>query len=326
MSPFLTARLRSSSANERPPLLVKVHGGPTAACSSNFNALIQYWTSRGFAILDVNYGGSTGYGRRYRQRLNGQWGVVDVDDCVNGALYLARTAHEVDEARLTIDGGSAGGFTTLAVLAFRDVFKAGCRSVFRPSGQPWPPRAHPFPPFPSYLARARSNYGVTDLERLALDTHKFEARYLDTLVGPYPAAIDVYRARSPIHHLEGLNCPTILFQGDEDKVRLRGRGRGRGALGGASGGLGGAGWGVGRAGHAQGTGPTIARALCGAGWACRGHRPDDCSITSSTPLPFLPADAFATALVPDRPAEPGGDDVCRPQGQGPPGRVRPLRR
>ena len=135
MSPFLTARLRSSSANERPPLLVKVHGGPTAACSSNFNALIQYWTSRGFAILDVNYGGSTGYGRRYRQRLNGQWGVVDVDDCVNGALYLARTAHEVDEARLTIDGGSAGGFTTLAVLAFRDVFKAGCRSVFRPI---WP--------------------------------------------------------------------------------------------------------------------------------------------------------------------------------------------
>jgi len=164
--------------SERPPLLVKVHGGPTAACSSNFNAVIQYWTSRGFAILDVNYGGSTGYGRRYRQRLNGHWGIVDVDDCVHGALYLARQAGEVDESRLAIDGGSAGGYTTLAVLAFRDVFKAGCRCatcnirvgcaaailtfftvIILPS-RGWP-----------------SNYGVSDLEALASDTHKFEARY-----------------------------------------------------------------------------------------------------------------------------------------------------
>jgi dipeptidyl aminopeptidase/acylaminoacyl peptidase len=183
-------------ADERPPLLVKVHGGPTAACSSNLNVLIQYWTSRGFAVLDVNYGGSTGYGRAYRQRLYGQWGVVDVDDCVNGALFLAHApalgdggGAAVDIERLAIDGGSAGGFTTLAALAFRSVFRAGC-----------------------------SNYGVADLARLAADTHKFEARYLDTLVGPYPQARALYEARSPAHHLEGLSCPVILFQGDQDKI------------------------------------------------------------------------------------------------------------
>lgn len=174
---------------ERPPLLVKVHGGPTAACSPAFNLAIQYWTSRGIAVLDVNYGGSTGYGRKYRERLNCQWGVVDVDDCCNGAIYLANTTKEVDPNRLAIDGGSAGGFTTLAVLTFRDVFKAGC-----------------------------SNYGVSNLEALAQDTHKFESRYLDGLVGKYAEDRQVYLDRSPIHHVDKLSCPIILFQGDEDAI------------------------------------------------------------------------------------------------------------
>jgi len=175
-------------AGEKPPLLVLSHGGPTGAASSALNLGLQYWTSRGFAVLDVNYGGSTGYGRAYRERLNGQWGIVDVDDCVNGARYLAGQGL-VDPHRLAIRGGSAGGYTTLCALTFRDVFQAGA-----------------------------SHYGVSDLEGLATDTHKFESRYLERLVGPYPQRRDLYIARSPIHHVANLNCPVIFFQGLEDKV------------------------------------------------------------------------------------------------------------
>jgi dipeptidyl aminopeptidase/acylaminoacyl peptidase len=173
---------------EKPPLFVMSHGGPTAATSATFSLRTQYWTSRGIAVLDVNYGGSSGYGRPYRERLNGTWGITDVDDCSNGALYLAHQGR-VDGERLAITGGSAGGFTTLAALAFRDVFKLGT-----------------------------SHFGVADLESLALDTHKFESRYLDSLIGPYPERRDLYLERSPIHHVEGLNCPVAFFQGLEDKI------------------------------------------------------------------------------------------------------------
>lgn len=175
-------------ADERPPLLVISHGGPTSATSSALKLGIQYWTSRGIAVLDVNYGGSTGYGREYRERLNGQWGVVDVDDCVNGALHLVEQG-EVDKERLIIRGGSAGGYTTLCALTFRDVFKAGA-----------------------------SYYGVSDLAALAEDTHKFESRYLDRMVGPYPEKKELYRERSPIHFIDRLACPVIFFQGMDDKV------------------------------------------------------------------------------------------------------------
>jgi len=227
------------------------HGGPTAATAAVLSARVQYWTSRGIAVLDVNYGGSTGYGRAYRQRLNRRWGIVDVDDCVNGALYLVRRGL-VDANRLAITGGSAGGYTTLAALAFRDVFKAGA-----------------------------SHYGIGDLAALATDTHKFESRYLDGLIGPFFGAVPpepgspdtaapqtvrpeprrdveepvlsppkerespttplnsteaplasgllplaseplagraLYEARSPIHHVEGLSCPVIFFQGLEDRI------------------------------------------------------------------------------------------------------------
>ena len=174
--------------NEKPPLLVMSHGGPTSSSSASLKYSIQYWTSRGIAVLDVNYGGSSGYGRAYRERLNGQWGIVDVDDCVNGARYLA-AQDEVDGNRLAIRGGSAGGYTTLCALTFRDVFKAGA-----------------------------SHYGISDLETLAKDTHKFESRYLDGLIGPYPEHRDLYIARSPIHFTDRLSCPMILFQGLEDKV------------------------------------------------------------------------------------------------------------
>ena len=173
---------------ERPPLLVKIHGGPTAATSTALAWEIQYWTSRGFAMLDVNYGGSSGYGRTYRQRLEGQWGIVDVDDCANGARYLAEQGR-VDGKRLAIRGSSAGGYTTLCALTFRNIFKAGA-----------------------------SYYGISDLEALAKETHKFEARYLDRLVGPYPERQDIYRQRSPIHFTDLLSCPLILFQGLEDEV------------------------------------------------------------------------------------------------------------
>ncbi len=173
---------------EKPPLLVKSHGGPTSATSVSLSLSIQYWTSRGIGVLDVNYGGSTGFGREYRDRLKGCWGIVDVDDCVNGALDLVARG-QVDGNRLAIDGGSAGGYTTLAALAFRDVFRAGA-----------------------------SHYGVSDLAALAQDTHKFESRYLDSLVGPYPERKDLYEERSPINHTGGLSCPLILFQGLEDRI------------------------------------------------------------------------------------------------------------
>jgi len=175
-------------AGERPPLLVMSHGGPTAAATAELDLGKQYWTSRGIAVLDVNYGGSTGYGRAYRQRLNDQWGIVDMNDCANGALYLAKLG-KVDGDRLAITGGSAGGYTTLCALTFRDEFSAGA-----------------------------SYYGVSDLAALAQDTHKFESRYLDRLIGPYPERKDLYHQRSPIHHSNRLECPVILFQGLEDKV------------------------------------------------------------------------------------------------------------
>jgi dipeptidyl aminopeptidase/acylaminoacyl peptidase len=173
---------------ELPPLVVMSHGGPTSAASPVLDYGVQYWTSRGFGVVDVDYGGSSGYGRAYRERLRGRWGIVDVDDCVAAARWLADRGL-VDGHRMVIRGGSAGGYTTLAALTFRDVFAAGA-----------------------------SHYGVADLELLARDTHKFEARYLDRLVGPYPEAVAVYRERSPIHHVAGLDRPLILFQGLEDVI------------------------------------------------------------------------------------------------------------
>ena len=173
---------------EKPPLLVKSHGGPTAAAQIALDLGIQYWTSRGFAVVDVNYGGSTGYGTEYRRRLNGTWGITDVDDCLNAARFLAARG-DADPERLAIDGGSAGGYTTLAALTFHDVFKAGA-----------------------------SYYGVSDLEALAKETHKFESRYLDSLVGPYPERKDLYEERSPINHTHLLSCPLLLLQGLEDEI------------------------------------------------------------------------------------------------------------
>ncbi len=173
---------------ELPPLLVMSHGGPTSATSTALDPEIQYWTSRGIAVLDVNYGGSTGHGREYRSRLEGMWGVVDVDDCVNGAIYLAKRGL-VDGERLIITGGSAGGYTTLCALAFRDTFAAGA-----------------------------SHFGVSDVEALAKETHKFESRYLERLIGPYPGRADLYVERSPIHSTGRLSCPVIFFQGLEDEV------------------------------------------------------------------------------------------------------------
>ncbi|MFB3115241.1 MAG: alpha/beta hydrolase family protein [Nitrospirales bacterium] len=174
--------------DEQPPLMVKSHGGPTGAVSTAFNLMIQYWTSRGFAVLDVNYGGSTGYGRAYRERLNSQWGIVDVDDCVSAVQYVIDQG-KADASRVAITGGSAGGYTTLCALTFRDCFTAGS-----------------------------SYYGVSDLEALVRDTHKFESRYLDRLIGPYPERKDLYDQRSPIYFTDRLSCPLILFQGLEDKV------------------------------------------------------------------------------------------------------------
>jgi dipeptidyl aminopeptidase/acylaminoacyl peptidase len=175
-------------AGERPPLVVVSHGGPTGQTESALDLEIQFWTSRGFAVVDVNYGGSSGYGRAYRERLRGTWGVVDTADCLNAARHLASEG-EADGDRLTIRGGSAGGYTTLCALAFHDLFAAGA-----------------------------SYYGVADAELLALHTHKFESRYLDGLIGPYPEAADVYRARSPIHAADRISCPVILFQGLEDEI------------------------------------------------------------------------------------------------------------
>ncbi|TQM44403.1 S9 family peptidase [Pseudonocardia cypriaca] len=174
---------------ELPPLLVQIHGGPTSAAVPVLSVGVQYWTSRGFAVVDVNYGGSTGYGRAYRQELLGEWGVVDVADCLAAARRLAEQGR-VDGDRLCIRGGSAGGFTTLAALARHDT------------------------PF----AAGADHFGVADLEALAADTHKFESRYLDRLVGPYPQARDVYVERSPIHHVERFTRPLIVLQGAEDEV------------------------------------------------------------------------------------------------------------
>ena len=174
--------------NEKPPLIVLTHGGPTGATTNSLNMSVQYWTSRGFAILDVNYRGSSGYGTSYRNQLKGNWGVKDVEDCVNGAKYLVDCG-KVDADRLAIRGSSAGGYTTLACLTFSNFFKAGV-----------------------------SYYGISDLLSLAHDTHKFESRYLDSLIGPYPEMQATYKQRSPINHIELLSCPTILFQGLEDRI------------------------------------------------------------------------------------------------------------
>jgi dipeptidyl aminopeptidase/acylaminoacyl peptidase len=175
-------------SGERPPLIVESHGGPTSMTQAQLKLEIQYWTSRGFGVVDVNYGGSSGFSRAYRERLKGKWGIVDVEDCISAARYLAERG-EVDGKRLAIRGGSAGGYTTLCALVFHDDFAAGA-----------------------------SYYGVADCEALATDTHKFESRYLDGLIGPYPEAKHMYDARSPIHFADQLSCPVILFQGLEDRV------------------------------------------------------------------------------------------------------------
>jgi dipeptidyl aminopeptidase/acylaminoacyl peptidase len=177
-------------AGEKPPLIVMSHGGPTGATTPELNLGHQFWTSRGFAFVNVNYRGSSGYGRDYRNALRGEWGVVDLDDCINAALYLADGGH-VDGARMAIRGGSAGGYTTLCALAFADVFAAGA-----------------------------SHFGVGDLAALATDTHKFESRYLDSMIGPYPEAADLYEERSPLHNVDGFSCPVVLLQGLDDKVVL----------------------------------------------------------------------------------------------------------
>jgi acetyl esterase/lipase len=173
---------------EKPPLIVMIHGGPTSMASNGFALGIQWWTTRGFAVVDVNYGGSTGFGRPYRQRLYGQWGIVDVEDCIAAVRSLVERGL-VDPARVAIRGGSAGGYTTLAGLAASDVFKAGA-----------------------------SHFGVADLKLLASDTHKFESRYLDNLLGPLPQAAAIYQERSPLANVGRISCPAIFFQGLDDKV------------------------------------------------------------------------------------------------------------
>ena len=178
----------SGPVGERPPLVVTCHGGPTSQASSVLNLAIQFWTNRGFAVADVDYRGSAGYGRAYRRRLDGAWGVLDVEDCAAVVAWLDRDGR-ADGRRAVIRGTSAGGFTTLAAMAFTDTFAAG-----------------------------GSVYGVADLELLARDTHKFEARYLDRLVGPWPGAADEYRRRSPMHHADQINRPLIFFQGLDDAV------------------------------------------------------------------------------------------------------------
>jgi dipeptidyl aminopeptidase/acylaminoacyl peptidase len=174
--------------DELPPLLVKCHGGPTTSASSVLDLTTQFWTSRGIAVLDVNYGGSTGFGRDFRNRLHLNWGIVDVEDCINGAKFLVAEGL-VDHNRIVIRGGSAGGYTTLAALTFRDFFQGGA-----------------------------SYYGISDLVVLARETHKFESRYLDWLIGPYPQAQERYRERSPLYHVDQLSKPIIFFQGSEDAI------------------------------------------------------------------------------------------------------------
>ena len=175
-------------SGERPPLIVMIHGGPTSQAKAEFSLAKQFWTSRGFAIFDINYAGSTGYGRLYRQLLERKWGVYDVQDCIEGALWLAKQGL-VDANRLFIRGGSAGGFTTLAVLATKNVFRGGA-----------------------------SYYGVADITALAADTHKFESRYIEQLVGKYPEEKQVWEERSPIHAVDKIHTPLILFQGEKDAV------------------------------------------------------------------------------------------------------------
>jgi dipeptidyl aminopeptidase/acylaminoacyl peptidase len=178
----------SGPDGEKPPLIVFSHGGPTGCVRPTLGLNIQFWTSRGFAVVDVNYGGSTGYGRDYRRLLNGNWGIVDVEDSVNAARYLVSRG-DVDGERLAIRGGSAGGFTTLACLTFTDVFKAGA-----------------------------NYFGVADFETFVGDTHKFESRYLDSLVGPYPERKDLYHDRSPANFVDQISVPVITFQGLEDMI------------------------------------------------------------------------------------------------------------
>lgn len=173
---------------ELPPLIVKLHGGPVAATNPSFNASTQFWTSRGFALVDINYGGSTGYGRAYRERLRGQWGIVDIDDTKAALEYLI-SQDLADEDRLLIRGGSAGGYSVLVALSQHDIFAAGA-----------------------------NYYGISDLEILARDTHKYESRFLDSLIGKYPEDIDIYKERSPINHLDGFKSPLIVFQGLLDPV------------------------------------------------------------------------------------------------------------
>ena len=179
---------------ELPPLLVRIHGGPTASARPEFSTSVQFWTTRGFAVVDVDYRGSTGFGREYRDLLQGNWGLADVEDCLAAARHLARQGL-VDADRCVIRGGSAGGFTTLAALCFQgewgfdSTFSAGC-----------------------------SLYGVTDLAALAADTHKFESRYLDGLVGPLPRAAATYRERSPLFHADQFSQPVLLLQGSDDKI------------------------------------------------------------------------------------------------------------
>jgi dipeptidyl aminopeptidase/acylaminoacyl peptidase len=178
----------SAPPGDLPPAIVTIHGGPTARVAMSLNVEHLFWTSRGFAIIDVDYGGSTGHGRSYRNRLRGQWGVVDVRDCALAAAHCAATGM-VDGSRLVIRGGSAGGYTVLMALALHDVFDAG-------------------------IAR----YPVTDLVALATDTHKFESRYLDSLIGPYPEMADTYRDRSPTTHVDRIDAPVLLLQGSDDRV------------------------------------------------------------------------------------------------------------
>lgn len=175
-------------AGERPPLLVFVHGGPTSAAPRSYQSMVQFWTTRGFAVLDVNHGGSTGYGREYRERLNGQWGVVDLDDIVTGASAMA-AAGRVDGARLAIRGGSAGGYAVLRALTASQVFAAGT-----------------------------SLYGISDLAVLLSEDHKFESRYTIGLVGPWPEAAAVYAERSPVTRAASLHGELLLLQGADDLV------------------------------------------------------------------------------------------------------------
>lgn len=185
---YTPAAMGSTLEKALPPLVVVMHGGPTTACGESFKPLVQYWTSRGFAVFDINYRGSTGFGREYRLALGGQWGVADVEDCVDGVRHLVQSGL-VDSQRVAIRGGSAGGFTALAAVVSSDVF-----------------------------AVAACHYGIGDLELLAGDTHKFESRYLDHLIGPYPASKAVYRERSPIHHLDAIDCPIFISHGRLDHV------------------------------------------------------------------------------------------------------------